>query len=70
MPPPVDLVDRRFGRLLVMARAPHAPSPHGAKVRAPWAGVILWPAMAAHTDALAWSGDLERCIALAWVVKP
>ncbi len=34
---------------------------------APWCAVVLWPALAAHPDAAEWLGDLERCIALAWV---
>lgn len=33
---------------------------------APWCAVMLWPALAAHDDAAAWLGDLERCIAWAW----
>ena len=34
---------------------------------APWCAVVLWPDLSAHMDAAAWLGDLERCVAWAWV---
>ena len=36
----------------------------------PWCGVVLWPTMALEPDAVPWLGDLERCIAWAWVTMP
>lgn len=33
----------------------------------PWAAVAIWPTIALHPDALEWLGDLERCIAWAWL---
>lgn len=40
-----------------------------ARPSAPWAAVVLWPALSAHNDAAAWLGDLERCVAWAWVLR-
>lgn len=36
---------------------------------APWAAVTTHPAMLAHLDAIEWLGDLERCIAWAWITR-
>lgn len=36
---------------------------------APWCAVVLWPSLAAHLDATAWLGDMERCIAWAWLTQ-
>lgn len=35
--------------------------------QAPWAAVLLWPAIAQHEDATRWLGDFERTAAWAWV---
>lgn len=35
----------------------------------PWAAVAIWPTLAMHPDALSWLGDLERCIAWAWLER-
>lgn len=35
----------------------------------PWCAVALHPAMAAHRDSAALIGDLERCIAWAWITR-
>ncbi|WP_371346111.1 hypothetical protein [Ancylobacter sp. IITR112] len=34
---------------------------------APWCGVVLLPALPLRPDALGWAGDLERCLAWAWM---
>jgi len=34
---------------------------------APWAAVAIYPTITMHLAALEWLGDLERCIAWAWV---
>lgn len=36
----------------------------------PWCAVAIHPGVITHPDALAWLGDLERCIAWAWVTRP
>lgn len=36
----------------------------------PWCAVAIWPTIALHPDCLAWIGDLERCIAWAWLERP
>lgn len=33
---------------------------------APWAAVILWPALERQPDAVRWLDDLQRCIAWTW----
>lgn len=33
----------------------------------PLLAVAIWPTIALHTDALEWIGDLEQCIAWAWM---
>lgn len=33
----------------------------------PWAAVAIWPTLALHPEAAGWLGDLERCIAWAWM---
>lgn len=35
----------------------------------PWCAVALHDALVDHQDAMAWLGDLERCIAWAWVTR-
>lgn len=35
----------------------------------PWAAVITYPTMAAHRSSVEWLGDLERCIAWAWLTR-
>lgn len=35
----------------------------------PWAAVAIWPTIALHPQALEWLGDMERCIAWAWMTK-
>lgn len=35
----------------------------------PWCGVAIWPTIALHPEALEWLGDLERCIAWAWLER-
>ena len=35
----------------------------------PWLAVALHPSAAAYTGALDWLGDLERCIAWAWITR-
>lgn len=35
----------------------------------PWCAVALHPALAMHIDAAHWLGDLERCIAWAWITR-
>jgi hypothetical protein len=37
--------------------------------QAPWCAVAVHPSMAAHMGAVEWLGDLERCIAWAWVTR-
>ena len=37
---------------------------------APWCAAVIWPTLALHPGAAAWLGDLERCIAWAWVTRP
>ncbi len=34
---------------------------------APWLAVAIWPTIVMHSEALEWLGDLERCIAWAWM---
>lgn len=36
----------------------------------PWCAVAIWPTITRHLDAMAWLGDLERCIAWAWCTRP
>lgn len=36
----------------------------------PWCAVAVWPIITRHLDALQWLGELERCIAWAWVTRP
>ncbi|MBX9756017.1 MAG: hypothetical protein K2X80_14780, partial [Pseudomonadaceae bacterium] len=33
----------------------------------PWLAVSIWPTIAMHPEALEWLGDLEQCIAWAWM---
>lgn len=35
----------------------------------PWCAVAIWPTAALYPEALEWLGDLERCIAWAWVTR-
>lgn len=35
----------------------------------PWAAVAIWPTVALFPDAVGWLGDLERCIAWAWLER-
>lgn len=35
----------------------------------PWAAVAIWPTIAFFPDASGWLGDLERCIAWAWLER-
>lgn len=35
----------------------------------PWCAVAIHPTAAAFLDALKWLGDLERCIAWAWITR-
>lgn len=35
----------------------------------PWAAVAIWPTIALYLDAAQWLGDLERCIAWAWMER-
>lgn len=35
----------------------------------PWCAVVIHPTIALHPETLAWLGDLERCIAWAWVTR-
>lgn len=35
----------------------------------PWAAVAIWTTIALHPDAVEWLGDLERCIAWAWLER-
>lgn len=37
--------------------------------REPWAAVAIWPTIALHPSAVEWLGDLERCIAWAWLER-
>ena len=37
--------------------------------RTPWIAVALHPSAAAYTGALDWLGDLERCVAWAWITR-
>lgn len=36
---------------------------------APWCAVAVHPSICAHMGALDWLGDLERCIAWAWITR-
>lgn len=36
---------------------------------APWCAVRLWPTLALYPEAAHWLGDLERCIAWAWLER-
>lgn len=36
----------------------------------PWCAIAIWPTITRHIDAMAWLGDLERCIAWAWCTRP
>lgn len=35
----------------------------------PWAAVAIWPTIALHPESTEWMGDLERCIAWAWLER-
>lgn len=35
----------------------------------PWCAVAIWPTLALYPAATQWLGDLERCIAWAWIDK-
>lgn len=35
----------------------------------PWAAVTVWPTVVMHPGAVQWLGDLERCIAWAWIER-
>lgn len=35
----------------------------------PWCAVAIWPTLALHPQAVEWLGDLERCIAWAWLER-
>ena len=47
---------------------PHA-KPSIQRPGEPWAAVAIWPTLAMHPDAIGWLGDLERCIAWAWLER-
>lgn len=36
---------------------------------APWCAAAIWPTLALYPDAVSWLGDLERCIAWAWIER-
>ena len=36
----------------------------------PWAAAVVWPTIMLYPDSVEWLGDLERCIAWAWVNRP
>lgn len=35
----------------------------------PWCAVAIWPTIMLHPESMEWLGDLERCIAWAWVTR-
>lgn len=35
--------------------------------RAPWCGFVLHPTIMLRPDAMRWAGDMERCVAWAWM---
>lgn len=35
----------------------------------PWLAVAIHPSIMAHTDAIAWLADFERCVAWAWITR-
>lgn len=54
----------------LMTQVPPMPVVHPSVVKcpkAPWCAVAIWPTIAFYPDAATWLGDLERCIAWAWV---
>lgn len=60
----------RSARDLWQAMHDQAPMPlathRGDVPRAPWVADLIAPEAALHPDALAWTGDLARCMAWAW----
>lgn len=45
------------------------PSPAARMPSAPWCGVVLHPSAVLFPDAMEWLGDLERCVAWAWITR-
>jgi hypothetical protein len=56
---------------MLAAGLPGSPVLPGVKRPAePWAAVVMHPTGLLHPEANEWLGDLERCIAWAWVTRP
>lgn len=60
---------RHGGNLWAMMVASFGAAAGLAKPQEPWCAVALHPAVALHEDAARWLGDLERCIAWAWITR-
>lgn len=62
---------RHGAALWPLLSAPHMPpvKRNAARPAEPWCAVAIWPSITEHPDALAWLGDLERCIAWAWCTR-
>lgn len=60
----------RQGRDLWAKLIAHLDVPsNAAKPAEPWCAVVLHPVIAAHPHAVTWLGDLERCVAWAWIAR-
>jgi len=77
VPPPLATMgvakrSRHGAALWPLLGAAHMPAIKPGLVRPgePWCAVAIWPTITRHLDALDWLGDLERCIAWAWVTRP
>lgn len=51
----------------LLTEVPQRLNPAPERPQAPWCAAKLMPALSMHLDAARWLGDLERCIAWAWV---
>lgn len=60
---------RESGDLWAMLRASFGGKPGVKTPAAPWVAVSIHENIVAYLDALQWLGDLERCIAWAWVTR-
>jgi hypothetical protein len=62
---------RHGAALWPLLTGPHMPpaKPGVVQPAAPWCGVVLWPTIMLHPNAMEWIGDLERCIAWAWIER-
>lgn len=52
-----------------MMRAQFGGAPGLARPAEPWCAVALHPGLAQYPDTAEWLGDLERCIAWAWITR-